>query len=150
MPDFLKPTPCITSCPGIVYSKLSGNNNNAALNRWNSFRTYFLLARWRQLIHWIGVSERFGERVEGRPWYFYDKYVTFIERFVHSFIWAYVSWTHVLISNSWQAWLGIVDQNWLKLALAKLTFGQPISLKVVGMATPVKTTVRSKFPFICM
>ena len=66
----------------------------------------------------------------------------FIERFVHSFIQAHVSWTHVLISNNWQAWLGIVDQNWLKLALAKLTLGQPISLKVVGMATPVKTTVR--------
>ena len=61
-----------------------------------------------------------------------------------------VSWTHVLISNSWQAWLGIVDQNWLKLALAKLALGQSIFLKVVGMPTPVKTTVRSKFPFICM
>ena len=61
-----------------------------------------------------------------------------------------VSWTHVLISNSWQAWLGIVDQNWLKLALAKLALGQPISLKVVGMPIPVIITVRSKFPFICM
>ena len=61
-----------------------------------------------------------------------------------------VSWTHVLISNSWQAWLGIVDQNWLKLALAKLALGQPISLKVVGMPTSIKTTVRSKLPFIYM
>ena len=61
-----------------------------------------------------------------------------------------VSWTHVLISNSWQAWLGIVDQNWLKLALAKLALGQPISLKVVGIPIPVIITVRLKFPFICM
>ena len=74
--------------------------------------------------------------------------VTFIERFVHFL--PQVSWTHVLISNSWQAWLGIVDQNWLKLALAKLALGQPISLKVVGMPTSIKTTVRSKLPFICM
>ena len=50
----------------------------------------------------------------------------------------------------WHAWLGIVDQNWLKLALAKLALGQSISLKVVGMAIPVKITVRSKFPFIWM
>ena len=61
-----------------------------------------------------------------------------------------VSWTHVLISNSWQAWLGIVDQNWLKLALANLALGQPISLKVVGIPIPVIITVRLKFPFICM
>ena len=52
--------------------------------------------------------------------------------------------------HSWHAWLGIVDQNWLKLALAKLALGQSISLKVVGMPTPVIITVRSKFPFICM
>ena len=61
-----------------------------------------------------------------------------------------VSCTYVLISNSWHAWLGIVDQNWLKLAWAKLTLGQSISLKVVGMPIPVIITVRSKFPFICM
>ena len=86
---------------------------------------------------------------ETRPQTQAQTHVTFIERFVHYF-WPQVSWTHVLISNSWHAWLGIVDQNWLKLALAKLALGQPISLKVVGMAIPVKITVRSKFPFICM
>ena len=80
-----------------------------------------------------------------KAWYFWcNVHWTF-----RSFL-PQVSWTHVLISNSWQAWLGIVDQNWLKLALAKLALGQPISLKVVGMPIPVIITVRSKFPFICM
>ena len=72
--------------------------------------------------------------------------VTFIERFVHFCLKSHEPMSLFL----WQAWLGIVDQNWLKLALAKLALGQPIFLKVVGMPTPVKTTVRSKFPFICM
>ena len=95
-----------------------------------------------QQIQWMqnGIYRRVVDK-SGNPC------VTFIECFVHL---PQVSWTHVLISNSWQAWLGIVDQNWLKLALAKLALGQSISLKVVGMPTPVITTVRSKFPFICM
>ena len=75
-----------------------------------------------------------------------DFNVTFIERFVHFCLKSHEPMSLFL----WQAWLGIVDQNWLKLALAKLALGQSIFLKVVGMPTPVKTTVRSKFPFICM
>ena len=71
-------------------------------------------------------SDRFGIQIQRHnATSDYDVIVTFIERFVHL---PQVSWTHVLISNSWQAWLGIVDQNWLKLALAKLALGQSISL----------------------
>ena len=108
--------------------------------RWTRAETVFVLfLSWD--LKYTGLVTNFGP-VPFVPC------VTFIERFVQFL--PQVSWTHVLISNSWQAWLGIVDQNWLKLALAKLALGQSISLKVVGMPTSIKTTVRSKLPFIYM